>query len=48
MSIKFSAVNAIMDLLLLAILGIGFYDPIIANLQNSTLAKEQLNGVTYL
>lgn len=32
MSINFSAVNAIMDLLLLAILGAGFYDAIILNL----------------
>lgn len=32
MSINFSAVNAIMDLLLLDILGIGFYYPIILNL----------------
>lgn len=48
MSINFAAVNAIMDLLLLAILGIGFYDPIILNLQNPTLGKEQLHWVTYL
>lgn len=32
MSINFSAVNAIMDLLLLAILEAGFYDAIILNL----------------